>query len=361
MRLRTALAAAAVVVAVSAASAGADAPAQSVRARLVDEVERGLARADARWGWRGWYRDRPSTAAWASVWDTLHLLEARVGLHAAAPTAEHRASLIRMAVLSEGYWNPGLGHGLGGFATGYRLRGVQGTNWYDDGAWLGLAFMDVYEQTGLPRFLDDAERAFRFVYRVGWDPVAGGLWWNSQRTVKAAESVNAAALLAVELYDAHRGVAYLRAGRRLVDWADANLLDPVTGLYDNHPSDGVAISYNQSPMLAAFVRLCRDGKGYCERIDPLRRASLARFGRELDQPPQYDSMYLRYLFAADQSATTASVVLANAERIERNAVDRNGFYLRGWDGDMSGIAPGLISVHGAALEVLAWAAVASGR
>jgi uncharacterized protein YyaL (SSP411 family) len=267
-----------------------------------------------------------------------------------------------MALGAEGYANPRLAKGLGGFTTGYALHGEQGTMWFDDAAWLGLAFFDVYEQTHAARFLHDAEIAFRYAYRIGWDPIGGGIWWNSRRTVKAAESVNTAALLAVELYDARRGRAYLRASRRLVDWANAHLLDRSTGLYDNHPDDGVPISYNQSPMLAALVRLCRDGQGTCAGAARLREATLRAFGAELNQPPQYDATYLRYLVAADllhHDPRIAEVVLANAVRIEQNAVDADGFYLRAWNGSMDGIAQGLISVHGAALEALAWAAVAA--
>jgi hypothetical protein len=352
----------AVTCAVFPAYGGADEPVATTRARLVDEVDRGLAAADARWAWRGWYRDNPSTTSWSSIWDTVHLLEARVGLQAAAPSAAHRQALVRMALGAERYWNPQLGNGFGGFATGYALRGAQGTMWFDDDSWLGLVFFDVYEQTHMTRFLDDAEKAFRFVYHVGWDPKGGGIWWNSQRTVKAAESVNPAALLAVELYEAHRGTEYLRAAHRLVAWANAHLLDRGTGLYDNHPNKGVAISYNQSPMLAALARLCRDGQGHCAEVAPLRSATLRAFGGDLDQPPQFDAMYLRYLLAADplrREPRIADVVLSNARRIEQNATDQDGLYLRAWDGSLN-VAPGLVSTHGAALEVLAWAAVAAG-
>jgi hypothetical protein len=115
-------------------------------------------------------------------------------------------------------------------------------------------------------------------------------------------------------------------------------------------------------MLAALVRLCRDGQGTCAQATALREATLRAFGAELNQPPQYDGTYLRYLVAADllqHDSRIADVVVANAQRIEQNAVDAGGFYLRAWNGSMDGISPGLISVHGAALEALAWAAVAA--
>lgn len=366
--MRLALLAAVVVLSVPQAAAampgrgGVDNP--GMRVRLVDEVERGLAAASARWGWKGWFRDSDDTTSWSSIWDTVHLLEAQIGLQAAAPSAAHRRALIDMARRMEGYRNPRLADGLGGFSTGYALGGVQGTMYYDDDAWIGLAFFGAWEQTHERRFLRDAVVAFRFVYRAGWDPVGGGVWWNSMKTVKCAESVNTAALLAMELYDTTHEASYLRAARRLVDWSNAHLLDRVSGLYLNHPVDGVPISDNQATMLAALTRLCRDRQGYCGCAAALRSATLRQFGDELAQPPQFDAMYLRYLVAVDalgRDRAVERVVLANAARIETNALDADGFYLRAWNGTLDAVAPGLVSTHGAALEALAWAAVVAGR
>jgi Glycosyl hydrolase family 76 len=340
--------------------AHADTPAGSdVRTRLAGEVQHGIEAVNERWGWKGWYRDRPDVTSWSSIWDTVQLFEAYAGIEAASPTPLHRRMLVEFAVKSERYANPRLGGGIGGYSTGYALRGEQGTMWFDDNGWLGLAFFDAYRQTHMARFLSDAKKAFRFMYQVGWDPAAGGIWWNSQHTLKCAESENTAALLAVELYEAHAGTGYLRAAHQILDWSDAHLFNARTGLYDNHPSMGVAISYNQSPMLDALVRLCRDGQGYCDRVAPLRTATLSTFGAALHQAPQYDAMYLRYLI--DVSSITHDpagyeVAYANAERIEANALDADGYYLRAWDGSMDAIAPGLISVNGAALEALAWTA-----
>lgn len=332
----------------------------TLRARLVSEVDSGLAAVNTRWAWQGWYQDYHGTPGWSSIWDTEHLFQAYVALARAAPTTRHRNMLVWFARKSDtGYFNPGLGNGIGGFSTGYGRHGEQGQQWFDDNGWLGLSFMDVWRQTHLRRFLDDAQVAFRYLYTAGWDPASGGIWWNTQKTVKAAESVNTAALLAVELYEAHAGSSYLAAAERLIGWADDNLLDARSGLYLNHPDAGVTISYLESPMLAVFTRLCRDRQEYCNRVAPLTRAILARFGGELHQPPQFDAMYIRYLLDAyeiSRDPRLYAVAHVNAMRIERNAVDDDGYYLKAWDGSTNGVSPGLISVDGAALEVLAWTA-----
>jgi Glycosyl hydrolase family 76 len=345
--------------AVCAASARAD-TGTSFHDRLVSEVEQGLVAANQRWAWKGWYQDFHGVPGWTSVWDTEQLFQAYVGLNQASPSLRNRNRVLWFAAKSEaGYYNAGLGQGIGGFATGYDDKGEQNDQWFDDNGWLGLSFMDAWRVTKQKRFLDDAEIAFRYLYQAGWDPIGGGIWWNTQHSVKAAESVNTAALLAVELYEAHAGAAYLTSAQRLIEWADDNLLDQDSGLYLNHPLNGVVVSYNQSPMLDAFVRLCRDVQQYCGRVKPLTSAILEDFGGDLDQPPQYDATFLRYLmdvYEITQDQRLYAVASRNAQRIERNSVDADGFYLKAWDGSMSGIRPGLISVDGAALEALAWTA-----
>ena len=333
----------------------------AARARMVGEVEQGLSAVNRQWAWKGWYQDVHGVPGWSSIWDTEHLFQAYVALEKAAPSTRHRNMLIWFAAKSEeGYYNPSLGNGVGGFSTGFGHHGEQGQQWFDDNGWLGLSFADAYRATHQKRFLKDAKIAFRYLFQIGWDPIGGGIWWNTQHTVKSAESVNTAALLAVELYELHAGAVYLADAQQLVDWADRYLFDAHTGLYVNHPgSGGVPISYLESPMLSAFIRLCNDRKLYCDRVEPLTRSMLAAYGGNLHQPPQFDAMYVRYLLDAyelSHDTRLYPVALTNALRIERNAVDANGFYSKAWDGTMKSVRPGLISVDGAALEELAWTA-----
>jgi Glycosyl hydrolase family 76 len=342
---------------VPAARAGTGA---SARARMIGEVAQGIAAANARWSWQGWYQDVHGVPGWSSIWDTQQLFEAYVALERAEPDRRNRNAVIWFAAKSEeGYYNPTLGNGVGGFSTGFGHHGEQGQQWFDDNGWLGLSFLDAYRETHQQRFLKDGETAFRYLYDVGWDPIGGGIWWNTQHTVKSAESVNTAALLAVELYELHAGAAYLADARKLIAWADRNLFDSKSGLYVNHPHDGVPISYLESPMLDAFLRLCNDDKLYCNRVGPLTQAMLAQYGGALHQQPQFDATYVRYLlddYQLTHDQRFYAVAYANAQRIERNAADSSGFYSKAWNGSTKGVKAGLISVDGAALEVLAWTA-----
>lgn len=355
---------AAVVVAVALSLGVAPAHAgggSAVRDRLAGEADRGLQAASARWGWNGWYDDVPGVPGWAPIWDTQQLFEAYLALERAEPSVRNRSFVIWFAAKSEqGYYNPRLGNGVGGFSTGYGHGGEQGQQWFDDNGWLGLSFVDAYVETGLPRFLRDAEIAFRYLYVVGRDRADGGIWWNTQHTVDAAESVNTAALLAVRLWELRAGARYLAEARGLIGWADAHLLDRQSGLYVNHPLNGVPISYLESPMLSAFARLCQDRRLYCGRVGPLTRAVLAAYGGDLHQAPEFDATYVRYLLDAYElthDRRLYAVAYANAVRIERNAVDADGFYSKAWDGSTDGTLPSFLPVDASALEVLAWTAV----
>ena len=333
------------------------------QAQLATTVDQGIAAVNRRWAWQGWFQDYQGQPGWSSIWDTEQLFEAYVGLDRAEPTTRHRNMLVWFAAKTEGgYYNPTLADGVGGFSTGYGTHGEQGQQWFDDNGWLGLSFLDAYRQTHMRRFLADAERAFRYLFQVGWDPVGGGIWWNTQYTVKSAESVNTAALLAVELWELHAGASYLADAQQLIGWADQYLYDRGSGLYVNHPGgSGVPISYLESPMLSAFLRLCSDRQLYCDRVEPFTRAMLAAFGGNLHQPPQFDATYIRYLVDAyelSHDQRLYAVAVANAQRIQANAIDADGYYSKAWNGSAKGVSPGLISVDGAALEVLAWTAAA---
>jgi Glycosyl hydrolase family 76 len=350
------------VIALAAAPAARADTGVGTQARFAADVDQGIAAVNKRWTWQGWYQDYQGQSGWASIWDTEQLFEAYVGLYRAEPTTRHRNMLVWFAAKSEeGYYNPTLADGIGGFSTGYGAHGEQGQQWFDDNGWLGLSFVDAYRATHVKRFLTDAERAFRYLFQVGWDPAGGGIWWNTQHTVKSAESVNTAALLAVELWELHAGPSYLADAQQLIGWADQNLFDRGAGLYVNHPGGGVPISYLDSPMLSAFMRLCSDRNLYCDRVAPLTKAMLAAYGGALHQQPQYDATYIRYLvddYELSHDQRLYAVALANAQRIEANAVDADGYYSKAWSGSTKGISPGLISVDGAALEVLAWTAAA---
>jgi hypothetical protein len=331
------------------------------RARMTREVESGLRLARRRWWRNGWFVDPSRSNAPATIWTTVHLLEAADGLASARPDRADRALATSYGIAFEGFWDPDLAGGVGGYAAYYRSHGEVDPNWFDDNGWLGLAFLDSFRVTGRKRFLRDAERAFRYVFQVGWDDEDGGIWWTSRRDFKAGESIVTAALLSASLYQVSSRPAYLTAARAIVDWANAHILDPSLGLYTRLPVPAAPISYLQSPMLDAMARLCRSAGLYCDRVGTLTQALLAGYGGDLSHAPQYDAMYVRFLldaYGVTDDPRLYQVAFRNALRAEASAAAGDGLFTRGWDGG-SGEGGSALQAHAATLEALAWAAAAT--
>jgi hypothetical protein len=155
-------------------------------------AERGIARAHAWWNpRRRWYwQYLPGTghSRRASLWGIVHLFGAYNAVALADPTPAHIAADRRFAIGAEQYWNPDL-RPVPGYSP---VRpGQTGFTWYDDEGWWGVAQFDAYRATHDRRFLGDAARSLRFV-DSGWDPVAGGIWWNVLRSSRPARAWPAA-------------------------------------------------------------------------------------------------------------------------------------------------------------------------
>ena len=345
-----------------AAIAFANAPARGDRLqpRLVREVRTGLRLAQTDFGWRGWLAPRRGARRWAPIWETVHVLDAASGLAAATRLPADRSRLAAIARAAEGYWNPRLAGGVGGYSSNYRGVNPRTQNWFDDNGWLGLAFLTAYDVTHDGRYLRDAKRALAYMLAAGWDSRSGGIWWTTAHDFKAAESNVTAAALAARLHDETGDHAYLRAAQSVVDWTNANLFDAGTGLYVNRRPDGVPMSYLQSPMIDALARLCRSDGLYCRRLHALVEATLARF-RVVRQGPPFDAMYVRFLVDALQivhDRRFVDVARRNALRALDRARDADGLYIHDWDGGSRGARPGALQTHAATLEALAWTASA---
>jgi hypothetical protein len=57
-------------------------------------------------------------------------------------------------------------------------RGNGNDKYYDDNAWMVIAFLEAYETDRDPRYLTRADETLRFVLS-GWDgELGGGIWWH---------------------------------------------------------------------------------------------------------------------------------------------------------------------------------------
>lgn len=143
---------------------------------------------------------------------------------------------------------------------GLRNRMRYTNRFYDDMAWLALAVGRLNLLSGSR----DRQRPYRKILQAlnaalvsaHTPELGGGLYWNRDRTFKNTPATGPAAL------------HFVRSGSRdraqeLVDWLNATLIDPQTGLYmdgvkmvGGHPQlESRVFSYNQGPVLGALLEL----------------------------------------------------------------------------------------------------------
>jgi hypothetical protein len=188
-----------------------------------------------RWWSRGlhWYRATLTEGRVASLWQSVPLFEALSGLAIAQPSGKHLAELNRFAWGAQRYLNPNL-QPVAGFGPKPGQHNPGKTTWFDDNGWWGLAFLDAYRATGNGQWLDDAEIAQNFISVSGWDTTAGrpgGIWWNTNHSFYAGESLAGGTLLSARLYAITHDSHYLDDALKYISWADVWLTDPATGLY----------------------------------------------------------------------------------------------------------------------------------
>ena len=98
-------------------------------------------------------------------------------------------------------------------------------NFYDDEGWWALAWTDVYDLTGNPRYLAMAESIFADM-TGGWnDTCGGGIWWSKDRQYKNAIANELFLSVAAHLANRTSGVSrseYLNWGKKEWTWFRAS-------------------------------------------------------------------------------------------------------------------------------------------
>jgi hypothetical protein len=229
--------------------------------------------------------------------------------------------------------------------------------------------MNAYRATGARRYLRDAERGLRYIAAAGWDPVAGGIWWNTAHPYKAGEALASATLLAVLIYQRTGSSFAFAQARKYLQWADTAGFSATDGLYAASDIDPTPIDYIEAPLIYAQALLCRlppppgaQAAGDCGRSERLKQTALDRFGYLLDFAPQYDAIYLQWmlaLYALDGDPTLYRMAADNARDARTRALDPNGLYLLSWNGEAVPARyaqPGMLQTQAATTSVFAWLA-----
>ena len=238
-----------------------------------------------------WYRAVLDEGRVASLWGIVPLFEAVNGLQIAQPSRRRRARLNRFARGAERYLNPAL-EPVPGFGPKPGQHNPGKTTWFDDNGWWGLAFLDAYRATGNPRYLNDAVIAQRFISVSGWDATPGrpgGIWWNTNHSFYAGESLAGGTLLSARLYALTRQQSYLDDALKFIAWGDVWLTDPATGLYarlrkpktyTNAAASGADTTGPGSPVAAAAADQRALG------ANPDETAKLEAAGQQVPDPGQ---------------------------------------------------------------------------
>jgi Glycosyl hydrolase family 76 len=374
----------------------------ATQARFLTLAENGVAKVHRFW-WSGrhqWFDAQLHHSAVATLWGIVPLFEALDGIAVADPTPRHKSNVIGFANFAESYLNRSL-RPVAGFAPVPGQHESGDTTWFDDNGWWGLAFLDAYQATGKSRYIGDAETAFRFIARSGWDSSprsAGGLWWNTKHTFYAGETLAGGTELAARLYAITHKPQFLTEAQKFIAWGNQWLWDSSDGLYARlrtpggelspggvstqtsaetsskrypitattssiPPFDPTPLPYVQGPMIIANQTLCEatGAHGYCVRAEELAQNAAARFP-QLEMGPQYDRVYVQdmlELYARDGNIAWYRIAKENALRALTNAHEGDGLYLKTWDGQPSttvGSPPGSLQLDAATISVFAWLA-----
>jgi hypothetical protein len=162
-------------------------------------------------------------------------------------------------------------------------RGNGNDKYYDDNAWMVIAFLEAYETNHDPRYLARADETLKFVLS-GWDEeIGGGIWWHQGHKdgTKNACSNGPSAVGCLRLAKFREGDAasLVDRARKIVAWT-VGALQAEDGLFDDRKvvASGEVkrgkLTYNSALMLRAMLGLYR-ATGEREYLEQARRIGKA--------------------------------------------------------------------------------------
>lgn len=223
-------------------------------------------------------------------------------------------------------------HPQGGYSPARRPE----DRYYDDNAWLGLDFIQAYNQRpDQPHHLEKAEEIFRFL-EEGIQPGAGIVWLEND----PSPSYNTCALgptieLAARLYEATGEQRYLETAQRLDRFMDLHLRRP-DGLYADSIDTGLTrrdealFSYNQGSPVGAKLVLHRVTGEQKYRDDALQtaRSAVRHYGesdRLWKEAPVFNAVMFRNLMELDDPAVT-ELLTGYLQRVWQQALAPSGLF-----------------------------------
>lgn len=156
----------------------------------------------------------------------------------------------------------------GGVLSGDPLLGNFTSRAIDDSEWWGLAWVQAYDLTRNPKYLDMAVTIANYVDGY-WDTstCGGGVWWNAERTYKNAVTNGLWIRLTAELHNRIPGdTVWLSRARTAWAWFQGSGMINANGLVNDGLTDACTNngqnvwSYNQGLAIGAGLELWRATK-----------------------------------------------------------------------------------------------------
>jgi hypothetical protein len=256
---------------VTADSSGTSGEGTVVSQSYLELAEVGIEKTSEWWhGSTDWFYDQLGSnpnRAQVTLWGSNGMFEALDEIAIADPTAKTKAAVATFARGEQRYWNPNL-KPVPGYSPQVGQQSSSQPTWYDDNAWIGIAFLDAYRATGNHTYVTDAEHAFAFIAAGGWDAKqGGGMWWSTEHQWLSGEALAAASDLAARLYQTTNQAEYLTHAETYIGWANKNLLTP-QGVY--LPVASTPFPYLIEPdsyvnrSRTGGPQMCVEGSGTCK-------------------------------------------------------------------------------------------------
>jgi predicted alpha-1,6-mannanase (GH76 family) len=223
--------------------------------------------------------------------------------------------------------------------------------YYDDEGWWALAWVEAYDNTEKPEYLEMAKTIFEDM-ATGWDQKCnGGIYWKKGLPYKSAISNELFFLLGVRLALRDNNQDYYK-NWALKEWnwfSQTGMINDLPlvhdGVRENCEAKGRHYTYNQGVILAALADLTKltGNKQYQDLAGKIALAAIQNMstagGVLKGHPKQEDGAdgvqfkgifmrHLAYLYKQTQNSVFREYILKNAESIKNSAV-KPGTYLIG--------------------------------
>ncbi len=213
------------------------------------------------------------------VWLQSVMLSNLVAAARAEPAA-YAPVLEKYFTALDAYWDPKVA------IPGYEAAPTKGNGhdkYYDDNAWMVIAFLEAYETNRDPRYLTRADETLKFVLS-GWDEeLGGGIWWHQGHkdgTKNACSNgPSAVGCLRLARFREDEAPALIERARKIVAWT-MGALQAEDGLFDDRKVVATGevkrgkLTYNSALMLRAQLGLYRatGEKAYLEQARRIGKA-----------------------------------------------------------------------------------------